>query len=133
MGDREHRPVVRAVIEHPDLELVGLYVHSADKAGRDAGELCGLGTTGVVATNSIDDIVALGADCVLYMRRVATSTTVPAPRVGRQRRDDTQRVPPSASMDPEVRSGSRPRARGGTSIYSTGSSPGFITEALPSC
>ena len=32
---------LRAVIEHPGLELVGLYVHSADKAGTDAGELCG--------------------------------------------------------------------------------------------
>ena len=27
---------LRAVIEHPGLELVGLYVHSAGKAGRDA-------------------------------------------------------------------------------------------------
>ena len=29
---------LRAIIEHPDLELVGLWVHSPDKAGRDAGE-----------------------------------------------------------------------------------------------
>ena len=35
---------LRAVIEHPGLELVGLYVHSADKAGKDAGELCGAAT-----------------------------------------------------------------------------------------
>jgi len=37
---------LRAVIEHPALELVGLYVHSVEKAGKDAGELCGVGTTG---------------------------------------------------------------------------------------
>ena len=60
---------LRAVIEHPNLELVGLYVHSPDKAGKDAGELCGAGTTGVVATTSIDDVLALGADCVLYMQQ----------------------------------------------------------------
>ena len=38
-----------------------------------------------------------------------------------------------ASMDPEAApDGSRrPAARGGTSIHSTGSSPGFISEAVP--
>src|SRR5947209_5960217 len=60
---------LRATIEHPGLELVGLYVHSPDKAGKDAGELCGTDATGVVATTSIDDIVAIGADCVLYMQQ----------------------------------------------------------------
>ncbi len=28
---------LRAVIAHPNLDLVGLYVYSEDKAGRDAG------------------------------------------------------------------------------------------------
>src|SRR4051812_25932223 len=58
---------LRAVIEHPDLELVGVYVHSADKAGRDAGDLCGVGSTGVLATNDIDDVLESRPDCVLYM------------------------------------------------------------------
>src|SRR5438105_5505623 len=60
---------LRAVIEHPSLTLAGLWVHSPEKAGRDAGELCGLGATGIVATNDLDEIVGLGADCVLYMPR----------------------------------------------------------------
>src|SRR5579863_5126288 len=60
---------LRAVIEHPNMDLVGLYVHSPDKVGRDAGELCGLGPVGIKATNSVDDIVALRADCVLYMQQ----------------------------------------------------------------
>lgn len=58
---------LRAVVEHPALELVGVHVHSAAKVDRDAGELCGLGTTGVAATGDVDDIVALDPDCVLYM------------------------------------------------------------------
>src|SRR6516162_930804 len=58
---------LRCVIEHPDLELVGLYVYSDAKAGRDAGELCGLAPVGVVATRDVDDILALQPDCVLYM------------------------------------------------------------------
>jgi 4-hydroxy-tetrahydrodipicolinate reductase len=60
---------LRSVIEHPTLELAGVYVHSPDKAGRDAGDLCGLEPTGVSATHDIEDVVALGADCVLYMPR----------------------------------------------------------------
>jgi hypothetical protein len=33
---------LRMIINHPELELVGLWVSSADKVGRDAGELIGL-------------------------------------------------------------------------------------------
>ncbi len=58
---------LHGVIEHPALTLVGLYVYSPDKAGRDAGDLCGLGPTGVLATRDIEEILALEADCVLYM------------------------------------------------------------------
>ena len=49
------------------MSLAGVYVHGQDKAGRDAGELCGTASIGVAATASIDDIVELGPDCVLYM------------------------------------------------------------------
>jgi len=124
---------LRRVIEHPDLELVGVWVHSPDKAGRDAGELCGLDPVGVAATNDIDEILALGADCVLYMPRscdvdevsriLASGANVVTTRGEFHR---------PASMDRAVRERVEAAcARGGTSIHSTGSSPGFITEALP--
>ena len=124
---------LRAVIEHPDLELVGLYVHSTDKVGKDAGELAGVDTSGVVATNSIDDIVALDADCVLYMpqscdledvcRMLAAGTNIVTTLVEFHRPE---------SMDPLVRRRVEDAcAAGGTSIHATGSSPGFISEALP--
>ena len=58
---------LRAVINHPNLDLVGLYVYSEDKEGRDAGELAGTAPTGVRATRDIDEILALQPDCVLYM------------------------------------------------------------------
>ena len=35
----------RAIIDDPRLELVGLYAHSPDKTGKDAGALCGLHRT----------------------------------------------------------------------------------------
>ena len=34
---------IKGVLEHPELELVGCWVHSADKAGKDVGELIGIG------------------------------------------------------------------------------------------
>jgi 4-hydroxy-tetrahydrodipicolinate reductase len=60
------RYALRGIINHPDLELVGLWVHSPDKAGTDAGELAGVGPVGVIATNSTDEILALQPDCVCY-------------------------------------------------------------------
>lgn len=124
---------LRAVLEHPDLTLAGLYTHTPDKAGRDAGELCGLGPTGVIATHDIDEIVALGADCVLYMPRacdmdevcrlLASGANVVTTRGEFHR---------AASLDPAVRERVEAACESGkSSIHSTGSSPGFITEALP--
>ena len=58
---------LRAMLDDPRLELVGVYAHSPDKVGKDAGELCGRpGRTGVAATDDIDALIALGADSVLY-------------------------------------------------------------------
>lgn len=57
---------LRSVIDHPDLELAGLFVYSDAKAGRDAGEIARREATGVMATRSIDDILALEADVVLH-------------------------------------------------------------------
>lgn len=124
---------LRSVIEHPHLTLVGLVVHSADKEGRDAGELCGLGPTGVLGTRSLDEVVALGADCVLYMpqgcdvdalcRLLESGTNVVTTR-------GEFHHPPS--LEPAVRSRVETAcAAGATSIHSTGSSPGFISEAIP--
>jgi 4-hydroxy-tetrahydrodipicolinate reductase len=61
---------LRRVIEHRDLDLVGVWVHGAGKVGKDAGELAGIAPIGVKATNSIDEVLALKPDCVLYMPHV---------------------------------------------------------------
>jgi len=58
---------VRAVLAHPDLELIGAYAWSAGKAGRDVGELVGLDPVGIVATGDVDELIALRPDVVLYM------------------------------------------------------------------
>jgi len=58
---------VRAIARHPQLELVGCYAWSADKVGRDAGQLCGIEPLGVTASADIDALLALEPDCVSYM------------------------------------------------------------------
>ena len=124
---------LRRVIEHPRLDLVGVYVHSADKAGRDAGELCGIDPVGIAATNKIDDVIALRPDCVLYMPHMTSYDEIcrlleSGANVVTTRGDFHN--PPS--MDPALRARVEEACRrGNTSIHSTGSSPGFITEALP--
>jgi hypothetical protein len=57
---------LRAILDDPRLELVGVYAHSPAKVGLDAGELCGRPATGVRATNDLDALIALGADTVIY-------------------------------------------------------------------
>src|SRR5579884_2193462 len=57
---------LRAVIDHPRLELVDLVVHSDAKAGVDAGRLCGIDPVGVVATRDPDPMLAGDADAVVY-------------------------------------------------------------------
>ena len=124
---------LRAVIEHPQLELVGVYVYSEAKAGKDAGELCGLGPVGVAATRSVDEIIDLRPDCVLYMgdrsdvdvlcRLLASGANVVSTRSDFNRPD---------SIAPDIRARLEAACeQGNTSLHSTGSSPGFISEALP--
>lgn len=124
---------LQGVIEHPDLDLAGLWVHSDAKVGRDAGELCGLDPVGVTATTSLDDVLALGADCVLYMPRQLTADEVVALLASGT---DVVTTRGEFHHPPSMDAGLRERieaacAEGGTSIHSTGSSPGFVTEALP--
>ena len=69
---------IKGVLEHPDLELVGCWVHSPDKAGRDVGEIIGTEPLGVTATNSIDEILALDADAVIYSPLMANPDEVAA-------------------------------------------------------
>ena len=57
---------LRGIIRHPKLELVGVKVYSAEKEGLDAGDIVGMDKTGVLATQDVAAIMALGADCVIY-------------------------------------------------------------------
>jgi hypothetical protein len=130
---------LRGIIEHPDLELVGLLVHSPDKAGKDAGELAGGDPVGVKATNDVDEILALDADAVSYM---ATGDLRPWEAV-----EDIARVlesgknvvstsvvaliyPPAA--DPKAVERLEEACRkGNASCFTSGIDPGYANDLLP--
>ncbi len=131
---------LRRIVEHSGMELVGLYVSSEEKVGLDAARLIdrdigfdGICTdTGVISTNKLANIVALKADCVLYMRQgtdldeVCTILETGSNIV--TTRGDFHHP---ASMDPVARARVEAACqKGGTSIYSQGCSPGFITESM---
>jgi 4-hydroxy-tetrahydrodipicolinate reductase len=125
---------LREVIRHPSLDLVGLLVYDPAKEGVDAGTLCGEKPVGVKATADRAAIHSLGADCVLYMPRAMDLEDVVAFL------EAGTNVVTTCGMffDRGSRLGDERRARvleacakGNTSIFDTGSSPGFITEILP--
>jgi 4-hydroxy-tetrahydrodipicolinate reductase len=124
---------LRQVIEHPRLQLVGLFVYDRDKVGADAGELCGLGPIGVRATDDRDAIVGLAPDCVLHMARFAdVDLLCHLLERGIDVVTTAGLFHHPAGIDPELRTRVEAAcAAGGSTIHATGSSPGFITEAVP--
>ncbi len=65
------RTALRRILDHPDLELVGVHVYDPRKAGRDAGELVRRPATGVLASSRIEDIIALRPDVVIHAPRLS--------------------------------------------------------------
>jgi len=111
-------------------ELVGCYVHSHEKAGKDAGELAGVGRLGVACTNRIDDILELDADVVLYApllanvdemcRLLESGKNVVTPCGFTTVRNDADRAKLEAAC-----------AKGGVSFHGSGIHPGFSGDRLP--
>ena len=117
---------VRAIQARPDLELVGCYAWSPDKAGVDVGELVGIEPTGVLATDDVEALLALAPDCVVYnpmwpdtgelVRILEAGIDVVSTAAfinGRGNPADQARI--TAACE-----------RGGSSIFGTGISPGFV-------
>ena len=61
------RIALNHLISDPRFELTGVWVSSDAKVGKDAGELAGLdASTGIVATNDLDALLATDPDCAVY-------------------------------------------------------------------
>ncbi len=70
------RAAIEGVLEHPELELVGCWVHTPGKVGVDVGSLIGREALGVTATSDVDALLATDADCVVYSPFMADSSMV---------------------------------------------------------
>jgi 4-hydroxy-tetrahydrodipicolinate reductase len=130
---------LRCIIKHPDLELAGVWVHAADKAGKDAGELCGLPPTGVLATNDADALLASDADAVCY---TATADLRPQDAV-----KDMARILAAGKnvvsssvvaavwpghLEPSMRAPLDDACTtGGVSCFTSGIDPGWANDILP--
>ncbi len=128
--------VLRSLIDHPAVELVGVYVYGEDKHGKDAGELVKRSPAGVLATNSIEEILALDADVVIHCGRLI-------PPYGSH---DRELIPLLSSgknvisingySKPTHGSSDRRAAleaaclQGGSTLVAGGLNPGFIGEQL---
>ena len=133
------RHAVAAVVDHPDLELVGALVYSAAKAGRDVGEICGIGPIGVPTTLDRRAILALEADAVLYMPQgemdplgalddicalLASGKNVISTAV-------TSLIYPRSMGRRVVERLERACGEGAVSFHGTGIEPGWASEVLP--
>src|SRR5690348_13064107 len=120
---------VKGVLEHPDLELVGCWVHSKDKAGKDVGDLVGMEPLGVTATDSMDEILALEADAVIYAPLMANPDEVAA-----LLRSGKNVVTPVGWLYPSARSAApmqEAALAGNATLHGTGMAPGGISEKFP--
>jgi 2,4-diaminopentanoate dehydrogenase len=135
------RHAIAGIDARPDLELVGVWVSSPDKVGRDAGDLAGLGRPlGVTATGDVDEVLGLRPDCVVdaamaddrlddaladlqRLLRAGVDVVASGP-VFLQFPDG---VVPAEMVDP-VRAAA---VEGGSSLWVNGVDPGFANDVLP--
>ena len=130
------RSCLRAVIDRPDTELVGLYVYSSRKEGEDAGDLVYRAPTGVKATRSLDELLELEADVVVHCARIQKDHTVHDQDILQLLRSGKNVISINGNSYPPAWESERRKAyqeacmAGKSSFLGTGLNPGFIAEKL---
>jgi hypothetical protein len=124
------KEAIKGVLAHPELELVGCWVHSASKVGMDVGDICDLDPIGVKATGSIDDICALDADAVVYAPVLAsTRDVIRLLESGKNVVTPVGWIYPGDT--PGVAALQAACLAGNATLHGTGINPGGITERFP--
>lgn len=127
---------LRAVLDSPEHELVGLYVYGSRKAGRDAGDIARRPRTGVTATRDIEEILALDADVVLHAPRLQLPYQHHDEDICRLLRSGKNVITTAGHHYPRAHGDARDamfRAAaldGGVTLYGVGISPGVVGERL---
>ena len=133
--------VIPEVVRHPLFELVGVGVSDPDKAGRDAGEICGMGPIGVTATDDLEALVALAPDALVHFGPTAARADANIRDIGAFLRAGvdvcstamTPWVWPTMSLNPPgwVEPITEACEAGGSSCFTTGIDPGFANDLFP--
>ncbi|CDO89452.1 dihydrodipicolinate reductase [Mycobacterium triplex] len=130
---------IDAIRRRPDLELVGVWVHSPEKVGKDPGELVGGEPMGVIATNDADALIALAPDCVVYAASgpdrdgaaVPDYVRLLAAGINVVSTSSTSLVYPPSYFAPNWRDDLDEAAKAGrASFYVSGIFPGFASDQL---
>jgi 4-hydroxy-tetrahydrodipicolinate reductase len=126
--------MIKRIATQPDLELIGVHCYSADKIGKDAGELAGLSPNGVTATGSVDEIIAAKPDVLtfhgvfpdedLYVKVLEAGIDIvtTADWITGWHRDTNH---PHPSGKPVSQLLAEACAKGGSTFYGTGMNPGL--------
>lgn len=135
------RHAIRGIVARPDLELVGVWVSSSVKAGRDAGELAGLDRPlGVVATDDAEALLALRPDCIVHTAWADDRIPGALADLERMLRAGINVVssspvflqyPAGVVPDELVAPLRAAAAAGGASLWVNGIDPGFANDWLP--
>ena len=129
---------IRAVARRQDLELVGVWVHTPAKVGRDAGELAGGEPLGIEATDDADALIALAPDCVIYAASgpergagaVPDYERLLAAGINVVTTTSTDLVFPKAADELLHARLDAAATAGGASLYASGIFPGFASDEL---
>lgn len=133
------REALKGIIGHRDLELVSLWVSSADKVGRDAGELVGIDPVGIKAVGSLGEALDCNPDVLSYCANGLgrESEVVGEIAVALERGIDVVTISllgmlypsagPAALREPLEEAAKK----GGSTFLSTGLDPGFSSDVLP--
>ena len=120
---------IKAVLDHPGLELVGCWVHSKAKVGMDVGEIIGGDPLGVIATDSVDQILAMDADAVIYAPLLPNAEEVMALlRSGKNVISPLGWFYPSESEAAPLEAAA---LDGNVTLHGAGIGPGAATELFP--
>ena len=131
---------IAGILARPELELVGVWVSSEEKDGKDVGELCGIEPLGLAATMDKDALIALRPDCVVH-----TAMTDADPFAALTLFEELLaaginvvssgpvflQYPHGIIPDEMVASLQAAGERGNASIYVNGIDPGFANDVLP--
>jgi hypothetical protein len=130
---------IEAIQGRPDLELTGVWVHSPEKVGKDAGSLAGIDPVGVTATDDADALIALQPDCVVYAASGPDRDAGAVPDylklleagINVVSTSSTSLVYPPAYYSPQWREQMESAAKSGdASFYASGIFPGFGSDQL---